>query len=149
MSVVIEDKDGNPVTVFLTIQPGQVDAIIRATSKADWAMGAYYYGLIDSDGNPSPGVHLSEMGPAMVTPGDELTPAVMDTRYHVNMRLVEPSLSVVDDATGYQRWMTMACNWTRLGVPDAQVNKAEVGVEFADVVLIDPDSVQSPQRVWL
>jgi len=126
--------------VFLTADNGTVRAILRAATEADWAFGAYYYGLINSDGMASPGVHIDPLGPVMVN-------GTPDTRYHVNLMLVEPALSVMGDTL--PRWQEMVLTWSLYGQADANPNAEESAVIFANVGLIDADSINSPARVWL
>lgn len=96
---------------------------------------------------PAPGVTITELGPHVLTPasyddeGNEITPAVLDNRYHVNFwlspRLVE---------TG--AWETWAVAWTENGTP-ASANNQEQAVLFQGIELIDPMTVQHPANVLL
>lgn len=145
----------NGTVVFLREVGGMVDAMIRANTYADWAMGAYYYGLIDSEGVAAPGVDINEIGTVILEPGGyddtgaELTPPVTDRRVHFNIRLSEPALSVIDEVTGLPRWKLMGINWTNYGVKDTKSNKNEVGMSLQSVVLIDANTIVSPKQVWL
>lgn len=156
MSEVINDINGNPVTVFTRTTPeGYIDAICRADNKAAWEAAALSQGLYvagESDPMPAPGVNVDILGPVVLTPGiydedhNEITAAVMDNRYHVNLRIAEPMLSKVNSA-GFERWKVTAINWTLYGV-DVAANAAEAGKELGSVTLIDPDTISSPSRGW-
>jgi len=157
MSAIIQDPEGNDVTVLLNYSGGMVDTLLRAEREADWFSGAFYYDLLsaDEDGNvtAAPGVDIDYIGAVVLTPavlddeGNEVTPAVVDNRLHINLRISGAALAKVDE-NGYPKWQTMALNWVREG--DVAVpNNQEVGKSFYGVTQIDPDTIRIPKRVWL
>lgn len=176
--ITIQDKNGDDVDVFVALHGGMVDAICRATDEAAFEAAALSQNIyvkemetitdengvqveqpvLDENGQeiirPAQGVNVDVIGPAMVTAGtydadgNELTPPVMDTRYHVNLRIAGQAL-VNSDADGYPNWKTTAITWTVTGVDDAQVNASESAKILSNVGLIDPESIWTPQRVWL
>jgi len=156
MSEIIQDADGNDVTVFISTASGFVDAICRADTKAAWEAAALSQNLLVDDPErgliPAPGANIDVLGPVVITEavlddeGNEVTPAVMDTRYHVNLRIAEPMLSAVN-SEGFLKWKVTAINWTTYGQPETG-NKSEAGVRLASVTLIDPATINSPARVW-
>ena len=187
MSEIIQDADGNDVTVFVRSTGGMVDAICRADTQAAWETAALSQGLritkqtfrtdilepavyaedtgelisaavtedVLTDGwtEYAPGAHVDPLGPVVLTAavfggdGEVITPAVMDSRYHVNLRITEPMLSNRNTA-GIPKWMVTAMNWTAYGQAVAG-NAAETGLHLGGVTLIDPDTINSPSRVWL
>jgi len=157
MSAIIQDPDGNDVTVLLNYSGGMVDTLLRAEREADWFSGAFYYDLLiaDDEGNvtASPGVDIDYIGAVVLTPavidaeGNEVTPAITDDRLHINLRISGAALAKVGE-TGYPKWKTMALNWVREG-DAAAPNNQEVGKIFYGVTQIDPETVNIPARVWL
>lgn len=144
MSTTIPHPEtGEPVEVFVRIENGYVDVMCRAAYKSAWEQAALANGLIDAEGNPSPGVSIDEIGDVIVTPatydeaGKELTPAVIDNRFHVNFRIAE-----------HLAWQPIALAWMTQGNDDADANKDEETRTLAKVSLIDPDTVKTPARVW-
>lgn len=157
MSATITDRNGTEVTVYVAIQGRVVDAIVRADTREDFEAAALSRNLLteDADGNrtPAPGVNIDVLGPVTIKPavldeeGNVTTPAVTDSRYHVNIRITDPALSVVD-AEGFENWRQTAIDWTAYGTPDTAINAEEQGLKLGGVVLIDPATVKSPVRVW-
>ena len=88
---------------------------------------------------PAPGVTITEMGPHVLTPGtydengNELTPPVLDTRYHVNFGL-GPRLVEIG------AWKQWALAWTLNG-QSGTPNNAEESVVHEGIELIDPTTV--------
>lgn len=141
--MIITDPNGNPVDVFVRQSGDYIDALIRAETKADWDAEAAAAGLV-VNGEPIPGASVDELGPVVLTPavpGPEpmtiATPAVMDNRHHVNLRLAA-SLN----------WQPLALQWTVHGSPDPAANNAEVCHLINRVGLIDPATIALPKRVW-
>lgn len=101
----------------------------------------------------APGVNIDELGSIVIEPeildvnGDIITPAVIDFRYHANIRLTSPATDRVDDL-GNIKWHKWALAWTLNGQPDTP-NAAENARTLYEVSLIDPDTISSPSRVWL
>ncbi len=158
MAITIPHPEtGEPVELFVRInEDGYVDALCRAAYKSAWEQAALANGLLRQDvigtdndepilGDPYPveGVFIDVIGPVTVTPavidenGAEITPADIDNRYHVNLRL-SPEVN----------WFPIAYAWMTNGNDDAEPNKDEETRTLARVSLIDPDSIKTPTRVW-
>lgn len=96
---------------------------------------------------PAPGVTITELGGLVLTPavidadGVEITPAVMDGRFHANFWLNERLVA----AGNWQQW---ALTWTENGQVATQ-NNQEQGVSFQGIELIDPTTVTSPSNTLL
>lgn len=137
-------ETGEPVELFVRINAdGYVDALCRAAYKSAWDQAALANGLT-KDGEPVAGVNIDVIGPVTVTPavidentGAEITPADIDNRYHVNLRLA-PEVN----------WFPIAYAWMTNGNDDAEPNKDEETRTLARVSLIDPDTISTPTRVW-
>jgi hypothetical protein len=157
--------------LYVSLEGGRLWAMLRATDKATFDAQALAVGLkvyanpaqeevLDEEGNvvtpavpasgpllPAPGVTITELGPLVLVPGvysqedTEVTPPVMDNRYHVNFWLAP---SVVERGL----WKQWALAWTENGQP-VTPNKSEEGVEYAGIELIDPRTVSSPSNVLL
>jgi len=157
--------------LYVSIEGGRLQAMVRATDQATFDQKALEVGLkvytnpaqaevLDEDGNvvtpavpasgpliSAPGVTITEIGSLVLTPGTyaedgtEITPPVMDNRYHVNFwlapRLVERGL-----------WMQWALAWTENG-QSGTPNHAEESVVYEGIELIDPLTVSSPSNVLL
>ena len=157
--------------LYVSIEGGRLWAMVRATDQATFDQKALEVGLkvytnpaqdevLDEEGNvvtpavpasgpliPAPGATITEIGPLVLTPGTyaedgtEITPPVMDNRYHVNFwlapRLVERGL-----------WMQWALAWTNNGQPGTP-NHVEESVVYDGIELIDPLTVSSPSNVLL
>lgn len=142
-TTITHPETGEPVEVFVRIADGYVDVMCRAAYRKAWTDAATANKLIDADGNPAPGVSIDEIGDVIVTPatydedGKELTPAVIDNRFHVNFRIAE-----------HLAWQPIALAWMSQGNDDAVANKDEETRTLAKVSLIDPDTVKTPARVW-
>lgn len=170
MSINIGTEE-NPVMVNVALSGGMVDAYVRATDRDTFDAAALVAGLmyeitetlVDEEGNEfqhgtgeyavAKGVEIYPIGPVVITPavldadGNVTTPAVMDTRHHVNFRMGEPAISRTDaDGLLWQKW---AAQWTAAGVDDTQINNAEEGKVLMGVSLIDPDTISSKARVVL
>lgn len=96
---------------------------------------------------PAPGVTITEIGPLVLTPGTydeeghELTPPVMDNRYHANFWLGPAAVE-------RGAWKLWGVAWTQNGQP-VNPNNAEEGVSYGGIELIDPLTVSSPSNVLL
>lgn len=165
--------DENPILVFVRYSGGMIDAVVRATDEATFEAAARWaelrYELTETvtdeetgetttqgtgEWATSKGVYISPLGPVVITPGvytedgTETTAPVLDTRYHVNVRLASPAVDAVDDY-GVLKWEKWAMAWTAGGVDDTQINANEVGKVLQGVSLIDPETINTPSRVWL
>lgn len=173
MSISYTLPDGSEVTLLVANTDGMVDAICRAATKDVWDAAALTAGLTyavtetvtDPDTGAQTevptgeikaarGVYIDHIGPVVIIPavldadGAEITPAVMDTRHHVNFRMAEPALSVAGQS-GLPKWVETAIAWSMQGTLDTEVNKNEIGLTLQDVVLIDPATIATPKRIWL
>jgi hypothetical protein len=107
-----------------------MDLMFRATTKSAWDAYAAEMGLTYDT------AYIDEIGPIVVTPavisqdGTILTPAVMDDRHHVNVRVTH--LPTVTDEDG---------NVTALSMADLAAGNA-------DVEWVDPATVDNPRRIW-
>ena len=159
--MTILDQQGNSVQIYATERDGFVDTCIRATDRATWVQAAlsqnllYQEPIYEKDQNTgeativgyndeikaSAGANISEIGPAVIST------AVVDSRFHLNMRIAEPLLSKVD-ASGYPLWKATALLWMNVGQDVTQVNNQETAKVVSGVEMIDPDSIVNPDRVW-
>lgn len=158
MSVIIQDQKGNDVEVFVSVNGGMIDAIIRAETETDWIEGAVYYGLlVEENGTlvPSKGVEIDTIGPVVIKPGTydeagkEISAPVYDNRYHLNLRIHGIALEKQNDDKDLLKWEQMAINWTKYGVSDEKVNSDEKAKSLYKVSLIDPSTIKTPVRMWL
>jgi hypothetical protein len=115
------------------------DLMYRADTKAAWDAYASDTGLTDDDGRPL-GCYIDEIGSIVVTPavigpdGEIVTPAVMDDRHHVNVRVTQVSGPLPDPVPeGY----------VQQGHDLAVLAQGGEGVEW-----VDPASVDNPRRIW-
>lgn len=165
--MIIVAPDGTEVQCFVEEKDGMIDAILRADTRAAWETAAIAAEILEyitlrapeGDGyvdvlRPVPGNNIDIIGAAVIEEavldeeGNEVTPAVLDERFHVNLRLAEPALSKVNDQ-GYPKWKETVLTWMNFGVEDTESNKNEVGVKLSNVTLIDPSSINTKARVWL
>lgn len=175
--MTIAAPDGTPVEIFASQSGGFVDTCIRATDRDTWVQAALSQNLLYRDPiiekttdeatgevtetivgyedeiKASAGANITEIGPVVLTPavlddeGNEITPAVMDNRFHLNMRISEPLLSKADE-NGYPLWQKTALLWMTYGQP-VKPNSAEQAKDVQGVQMIDPDSIRNPYRIWL
>ena len=156
MSAIIQDPEGNDVEVFVRIEGGFVDTLLREDVPGALMVGAIYYELLketDRDIEWVDGVEVTQVPPIILQDavygedGEVITEAVVDPRPHYNMRIHGPALKTLNE-DGYPKWQAMALSWKAHGEA-AAANKAEVGLFLAGVTQIDPDTVSTPQNVWL
>jgi hypothetical protein len=111
-----------------------MDLMYRATDKSAWDAYAASMGLT-ADGMPT-GCYIDEIGPIVTTPavisedGTILTPAVMDNRHHVNVRVTH--LPTVTDEDSNVTVLSMA----------------DLAAGNANVEWVDPATVDNPRRIW-
>ena len=139
--------DGTPA--YVSLDRGNLWAMIRATDEATFDAKAQEVGLLVADAGgalrPAPGVTIARLGPHVLAPGTydgegaEITPPVMDSRFHANFWLSPQAVAL----NGWQGW---AMTWTLTGTA-AAANKSEAAVAVAGIELIDPDSVATPGNV--
>lgn len=160
MSMTVQDADSNDVEIYARQSGGYIDTIVRADTQQAFEAAALARNIMvqDEDGNisPSKGVNIDALGPVMLTAGtydnegNELTAPTFDTRYHVNMRIGEPAVSVMDaDLPDLPAWIVTGITWTLQGQTDTNINAEESAKVLYSVALIDPDSISSPSRVWM
>ena len=164
MPCMIDTPDG-PVSVFARwAAAGHLDVLVRSETEADWLADAEAFGLLIRETDPETGadhlrpargLSIDVIGPAVITPAvldpatdSVVTPAVLDPRWHVNMRLSPKIMGDVDPQTGVSIWVMRMLAWMG-GTAATNVNKAEDALIYSKTELIDPDSVVSPQRVWV
>lgn len=165
--------DSEPILVNVRVSGLMVDAIVRATDEATFIAAAKMAGLMyqleETTVDPetgeatvvlldewvwTDGISIDTLGSVLVTPatydelGEELTPAIMDERYHVNLRLMPPATLKLNDQ-GIERWKAWAQSWSVYGAVDAVNNSGESALVMLGVSLIDPDTISSPTRGWL
>lgn len=154
------EHNGQTVGLYASDAPsGMVDLFIREEVGGDWIAALTSHGIVEGlseEGEviPSVGVNLDVIGPVTLVPAvlsadglTVITPAVVDTRVHVNVRLTGEALEAVHVASGLKRWQNFALTWLEQGAV-AQANKTEDGKALAGITLIDPDSIATPARVW-
>lgn len=102
------------------------------------------------------GVDISWIGSVVLTPavldgdGVEVTPAVIDTRDHINIRLSGYALEKESAVTpGERQVVETLVLWSQYGTDDPNQNAAEVGKLWTSVSLIEPDTIASRDNVWL
>jgi hypothetical protein len=162
----------SPLWVNLRVSDGIVGAIVRTPDLDTFYAAAKAAGLMVEITEPvtdeetgditqvgtgkwrnAEGVTFDHLGPVTITAavlddeGAEVTPAVMDHRHHVNIRLTPPAIRQ-RDPDGALRWHKWAAAWSD-GSPDLDNNAAESALILMGVSLIDPDTINSPSRVWL
>jgi len=166
-----EHLEVDGVRVYAALNGGVLACMVRATDQATFDAQALAVKLkvytnpaqdevLDEEGNvvtpavpasgpliPAPGVTITEIGPLVLTPGTyaedgtEITPPVMDNRYHANFWI---------GPAGVERgaWKQWGIAWTQNGQP-VNPNNAEEGVAYGGIELIDPLTVSSPSNVLL
>ena len=96
---------------------------------------------------PVRGVTITEIGPYVITPGtydqdgNEITPPVLDNRWHVNFWLDNILVKLGN-------WEQFALTWTANGQP-VDPMKEEEAIHHAGIELIDPNTVKSPSNMLL
>ena len=163
LHVVVDEVD---IPVYARLPSGILHCMVRAVDEATFDAVGLQVGLLryenpaqpetlDEDGNvvteaveasgaivPSAGNTVTRMGPHTITPavldddGAEVTPAVMDNRYHVNFWVRE-----------YTNWEEWIVQWMA-GTPGSP-NADENSIAIMGVELIDPMTVVTPHNVLL
>ena len=116
-----------------------MDLMYKATDKAGWDAYAASVNLT-VEGMPS-GCYIDTIGPIVTTPavidpetGDVVTPAVVDNHHHVNVRLTQIAGPMPDPVPD---------GYVQQGHDPEVLTKGGPGVEW-----IDPETVNSPSRIW-
>lgn len=164
--VLVDPGDGSPpVAVFVHENAGRIEFMTRSPNEAAFIANALAAGVmvhespavLDEFGAvvtpasgaviPAVGITVVKIGTHTLTPavldadGVEITPAVIDTRFHANIYM---SPEVV--ARG--RWEGWALLWHFMGQP-GQPNATEQAIEYSGIELIDPATVNNPVNVML
>lgn len=155
-TLTVENAAGAQIPVYARMSGGMIDLMIRADTRADFRQVAVATGLIeivDGEVIVAPGVDLDPIGPIVKTPAvmsgmTVVTPAVMDNRWHCNMRISRAAVEREEDGTR-PRWVKWITRWHKDGVADGVANKSEVGVKLLKITFIDPSTISTPKRVWL
>ncbi len=149
--ITIQDLQGNDVEVPVQMNGGMVDCMLRADTKEIFEANAKAVELLVEhtldDGatvwKPAPGIDLRELGAHTLVhavtddEGNVTTPAVMDNRYHVNMRLGAT-------ATARGAWKKWAIQWSTAGSDNIIPNNTEIGKSLNGISLIDPITINNP-----
>ena len=115
-----------------------MDLMYRATDKAAWDAYAAIVSLT-VEGMPS-GCYIDEIGPIVTEQatlnedGEIVTPAVVDSHHHVNVRLTQIAGPAPDP---------LPEGYVQQGHDPAVLAEGGAGVEW-----IDPATVSSPSRIW-
>lgn len=161
--------DPNAIEAYANISGGYLDAALRSDTLAAWEKAAVNAGLClaESEEHPrkrghlqnAPGVSISHIGPVVTTPavtdalGEVITPAVMDTRHHVNVRLNGAAMAAVEvDEDGNPigpKWARILARWMTKGRKTLRKNKRERVKKLKGVELIDADLIATPVNHWL
>jgi hypothetical protein len=158
--IAIENHLGVSVPVFAALAPaGMIDLIVRADTYQEWydaALSAEMVTGYDDETGAlllSSGVSIDLIGVVEVTPAvmdvdgeTVLAPAVMDDRFHANIRLSGTALTNTFGNSGVKKWETYALAWMQ--GDDAAPVKSEAGKILSNATLIDPDTIQTKSRVW-
>jgi len=158
--------------VFVALDRGNLWCMVRATDLATFDALALQVGLlvyttpaqdavldpetqevitpaVAASGplKPAPNITITRIGALTTTPGVydaegvEVTPPVVDARYHANFWLASSLVA----AGGWEQW---ALAWSASGQPTTP-NKAEEGIAYQGIELIDPMTVASASNVLL
>ena len=163
----VVDAEDNATPVFAKVSGGVLHCMVRCTDEATFDAVGLSVGLLthenegsaevlDEEGNvvqeavapsgaiiPSKGNTVTRIGPHVITPavldeeGNELVPAVVDSRFHANFWIPASS-----------EWEEWAAQWAQLGAV-VNGNKDDKAVLLQGVELIDPLTVVSPGNVLL
>ena len=140
-----------------------VDLFFRAFSRARWITVATNRGIYDADGNVAPGFAVDELGNVTITPatydanGVELTPAVIDTWWCVNLRIYGTKADADADTlyTGETgSWKFLKSKLARFVREQGTVvnlngrRAYQFGTTTNRIQLLDPRDIPVPPRVW-
>lgn len=123
-----------------------IDYQTRAQTETPWNAAAAGLGWLVDGNTPAPGVSLSLIGEVVVVPavydknGDLITPAVMDDRHHVNVRLDPVIWAHHSDLLGEAKTEDK---------PSSKKNKNEQGWKYRAMTFIDPTTFNDPINKWL
>jgi len=149
-----------------------LDFLFRSTTRKDWEAMARTAGFISDDVDPEkqnkplPGITIDpqigtpeyETGiPIVDVPSpDEVTPPVMKTGWHCNVRVSgEREQQEIEglDQTDEDGNLLPAVQRTHFGITFSDggtvvADGTTEGVQYLNVALIDETTIVSPQRVW-
>jgi len=143
-----------------------VDFLFRATTRKDFEAMARTALFIDAENKPLPGIEIDpvpgspeyESGiPIVEVPSpDEVTPPMMKTGWHCNVRVSgerEQEETEGLPQTDEDGNLLPAAERTRFGITFSETGAATVddateGVVYANVALLNELTITSPQRVW-
>lgn len=137
---------------YAAMRGGVLHCMVRAVDQATFWQQAELVGLAtrsdpDQPLRPVRGVTITEIGPYVITPGtydqdgNELTPPVLDNRWHANFWLDNILVKLGN-------WEAFALTWTANGQP-VDPMKEEEAIHHAGIELIDPNTVKSPSNMLL
>jgi hypothetical protein len=127
---------------------GAVDALIRADTIAEFETAALARGLLnDVEGTLRPAEHVEIAGAVLDEQGEVVTPAVLDTRPHYDLRIHDDALTRLATDGFTPRWEETVGLWMAgPAIPEQAKNKNENGRKLSGVTLIDPASVTRSHR---
>ena len=135
-----------------------IDLLLRIRTRARWLTLAQVRNLIDADGNPVAGVDIDEIGPVVITPGDETTPPVIDDWHWVNVRLYGRKEAEDEDAPNsgeegerFRFFRSKLVKFIRNNSTQRTIRSVrvyEIGSGDNRVQILDPRDVTNPPRVW-
>ena len=158
--------------VYAQLMGGILHVMVRADSEEIFDQAGLEVGLlqhkepgsdavVDEEGNviqeavPPSGPMIAtkgntvyKMGPHVITPGvydeegNEVTPPVMDNRFHVNFWLGSETVE-------RGNWTTWILQWMQQGENTASPNKNETSTYLNGIELIDPLSIETRSNVLL
>ena len=151
----------NDTPVFAKMMGGTLHCMIRATDEATFNSVGLSVNLLeeinilDDEGNPTgetkivttSGNTVTRLGPHVLVPGtydeegNELTPPVLDNRYHVNFWLGPETV-----ARG--NWVQWILDWMTNGATGSP-NRSEESLAHMGIELLDPLTITSPSNVLL
>lgn len=131
------------------------DPVTEMQSTWDWPRDEDGQPLLDENGERLPKVETGVMVEVTVTPAEVVTPAVVDTRTHVDVILWGPRLTALyesDDlamawAVGMPAWQVWALQFRVEGTAEGLPNKGEDWTTIDHVSAIYPDSINSRSHV--
>jgi hypothetical protein len=139
------------------ITPAVYSAPVTAMqSTMDWPRDEDGQPLLDEEGARLPKVETGIMVEVTVTPAEIITPAVVDSRRHVDIALWGPRLTALyesDDpamawAVGLPAWQVWALQFRFQGIPEGEGNAQETWVTLGHVSAIYPASINSPSHTF-
>ena len=154
--IVIKNHLGNDVEVFADAIANGIYARIRSDSEAERIYAFEARGLLQRDENNelvyAPGVTYFAYPPIELTPatydedGNEITPAIHDTRPHGDIFVGEPALSVMDDNfENMSKVHVTLLMWSGYGDPNIVPNANEQGRKLSGITLIDSRTISTPR----